>query len=48
MGSRFMMARCSVAGFALTAAVVAPAAPAFAAQCGGNDPTFLAQMERDA
>ena len=43
-----MMARFSTAGFALAAAVVAPAAPAFAAQCGGNYPTFLAQMERDA
>ena len=48
MGSRFMMARFSTAGFALVAAVVAPAAPAFAAQCGGNFRTFLAQMERDA
>jgi len=48
MGSRFMMARFSAAGLALAAAVVAPAAPAFAAQCGGNYPTFLAQMERDA
>src|SRR5215467_10958316 len=48
MGSRFMMARFSAAGFALAAAVVAPAAPAFAAQCGGNYRTFLAQMERDA
>jgi membrane-bound lytic murein transglycosylase B len=48
MGSRFMMARFSAAGFAVAAAVVAPAAPAFAAQCGGNFPTFLAQMERDA
>jgi len=43
-----MMARFSTAGFALVAAVVAPAAPAFAAQCGGNYRTFLAQMERDA
>ena len=48
MGSRFMMARFSAAGFAFAAAVVAPAAPAFAAQCGGKYPTFLAQMERDA
>jgi lytic murein transglycosylase len=43
-----MMARFSTAGFALAAAVAAPAAPAFAAQCGGSYPTFLAQMERDA
>ena len=43
-----MMARFSAAGFALGAAVVTPTAPAFAAQCGGNYPTFLAQMERDA
>src|SRR5215813_1051859 len=48
MGSRFMMAHFRAAGFALAAAVVAPAAPAFAAQCGGNYRTFLAQMERDA
>ena len=48
MDSRFMMARFSAAGFALAAAVVAPATPAFAAQCGGSYPTFLAQMERDA
>src|SRR5215813_1225404 len=48
MGFRFMMVRFSAAGFALAAAVVAPAAPTFAAQCGGSYPTFLAQMERDA
>ena len=43
-----MMARFSAAGFALAAAVVAPAAPAFAAQCGGSYESFLAQMQRDA
>jgi lytic murein transglycosylase len=48
MGTRFMIARFSAFGFALAAAVVAPSAPAFTAQCGGNYPTFLAQMERDA
>jgi membrane-bound lytic murein transglycosylase B len=41
-----MIFRVIAGGFALV--VAALAAPAFAAQCGGNYPSFLAQMERDA
>jgi lytic murein transglycosylase len=33
---------------AFVIAALTPAAPAFAAQCGGNYASFLAQMERDA
>ena len=41
-----MTIRFIAAGFALL--LTALAAPAFAAQCGGNYASFLAQMERDA
>ena len=46
MSVRFLTARFIAAAFALL--VAALAAPAFAAQCGGNYAGFLAQMERDA
>ena len=41
-----MTIRFIAAGFALLLAAFA--VPAFAAQCGGNYASFLAQMERDA
>jgi lytic murein transglycosylase len=46
MRARLMMCRLVAAGFALFFSGLA--APAFAAQCGGNYASFLAQMERDA
>jgi len=41
---RSVVSRAIAAGFGL----VMLAAPAFAAQCGGAYPNFLAQMQRDA
>jgi lytic murein transglycosylase len=46
MPARLIMCRLIAAAFAF--AFAALAAPAFAAQCGGNYASFLAQMERDA
>ncbi|MGB7097212.1 MAG: lytic transglycosylase, partial [Xanthobacteraceae bacterium] len=43
MSARLMIGRFIAAAFAFLVA-----APAFAAQCGGNYASFLAQMERDA
>jgi lytic murein transglycosylase len=43
-----VIGRLSPAGFALAATILVLAAPAFAAQCGGAYPNFLAQMQRDA
>jgi lytic murein transglycosylase len=49
MRARLMTVRFIAAGFALAAAVLALAAPASAAQCGGASyENFLAQMRKDA
>jgi lytic murein transglycosylase len=49
MRARLMTVRFIAAGFALAAAVLALAAPASAAQCGGASyENFLAQMQKDA
>jgi len=49
MRARFSIARLIAAGFALAAAMLALAAPAFAATCGGASyEGFLAQMQKDA
>jgi lytic murein transglycosylase len=48
MGVRSIIIRFTAAGFMLTAAMLAHAAPAFAAQCGGSYESFLSQMQRDA
>ena len=42
------MTRFIAAGFALAAAMLALAAPASAATCGGSYEGFLAQMQKDA
>jgi lytic murein transglycosylase len=48
MGVRSIINSFTAAGFALATAMLAHAAPAFAAQCGGSYEGFLAQMQRDA
>src|SRR5271170_4726047 len=48
MRVRSVITRFTAAGVALAATMLALAAPAFAAQCGGSYEGFLAQMQRDA
>ena len=48
MRVRSIMTRFTALGSALAAAMLALAAPAFAAQCGGSYEGFLAQMQHDA
>ncbi len=48
MRVRTIMTRFTAAGVALVAAMLALAAPAFAAQCGGSYEAFLAQMQHEA
>jgi len=48
MRARLIAGRFMAVGLAFVAAAIAPAATAYAATCGGNYASFLAQMERDA